>query len=138
MLLVADFNSREYFAESCQKLIFEDVVELGSTFGEGVEEGVEDRLSEGVEILFEKDIIFLFVCNRQEKSNIVFGDPLFELSFRVLISALMKELANGKPETIRNQSLIFCKFKYLVHFSMMLLFEPSLGQLYFTSGATTA
>lgn len=107
MLLVADFNSREYFAESCQKLIFEDVVELGSTFGEGVEEGVEDRLSEGVEILFEKDIIFLFVCNRQEKSNIVFGDPLFELSFRVLISALMKELANGKPETIRNQSLIF-------------------------------
>jgi hypothetical protein len=107
MFLVADLNAREYFAESCQQLFFERVVKFGSTFRKGVEEGIENRLSESIEVLFEESIVLFFFRNRQKQSYVIFRDSLLQLRLRILILSLMKKLTNREPEAVANQSSVF-------------------------------
>ena len=45
VLFIADLYSCEYFAESGEELILKRVVKFSPAFREGVEEGIEDRLS---------------------------------------------------------------------------------------------
>lgn len=81
MFLIADLYACEDLAEGGEELIFELIVEFDSTFGEGVKEGVEDRLGQGVEILLKEYVVFLFVRNRKEKAYVILCYPLLELRF---------------------------------------------------------
>ena len=57
------------------------IIEFGSRFRIGIEERVEDRLSENIEIFFEKDLVLIFVLDGEGQSDVVIGYSFFEFFF---------------------------------------------------------
>lgn len=109
MLFVADLNSSEDFAESRQQLLFEGIVEFRPALGKGVEKGIEHWLSKSIEVFLKKNVVLLFVNNRQKQSNIIFSNPFLQLSLRVLVLPLMKKFTNRKPKAVRHQGPVLLK-----------------------------
>lgn len=50
------------------------VVELGPGLRVGVEKGIEYRLREHIEVFLKEGLIFVFVFDGKEESNIIVGD----------------------------------------------------------------